>query len=110
MLAKRRDELKNKRDQLRQDLDDAVKKCVDVKDPRKQVMANVLILLEAVKEIVFELELNPLETAVVSRAELIRQANERLYDACTYTFWVLSVAGWGIGLIGLYNGRKNSGE
>jgi len=104
-LKVKRDELKKKLTDLKLDVNDNISKGLYAKD--KGPIAQVLVLTAMIQALVFDIDLVPLQTAVVSSAKKMKVAFEKIYDRYTYTYWALYLIGWGLGLTGLIYGIKS---
>jgi sporulation protein YlmC with PRC-barrel domain len=106
VLKMRRDELNRQLTDLNGDIKDTIAKNLTVNKPN--VAHHILALAELIRVLCFDLDLIPLETAVIKRAEYLKGSAERLYKLCTYTYWILMAVGFVLGLGGIIYRRDNS--
>lgn len=107
-LKKRRDELKRQLEVLKDQIYENNKKSLTAKNPN--IAADLLVVIGVVQVLVFDLDLIPLQTAVVESAKRVKAAAEDLYDRCAYAVWFFYAIGWLLGLGGSIYGWKTASE
>jgi hypothetical protein len=99
-----RDQLGKKLENLNSDIQDTSTKNLVTKDPN--VANEILEIIQLIKVLTFDIEFIPLQDAVAKSATNVKEAAQRRYDECSYTWWLLFILGWVLGFGGSIYGKR----